>query len=51
MIVFPSRLPEPDQKPGVSNASIVSREVSMSAALCCERVASVEASGPVNAAG
>jgi hypothetical protein len=51
MIVFPSRLPEPDQKPGVLNARIVSREVSTQAAHCCERTASDEANGSVNAAG
>jgi hypothetical protein len=51
MTVFQSRLPEPDQKPGVLNARIVSREISTPAALCCERTASDKASGSVNAAG
>jgi hypothetical protein len=51
MIVSPSRLPEPDQKPCVSNARIVSREIATPAAYCCERVAPDEASGSINAAG
>jgi hypothetical protein len=51
MIAFPSRLPEPALKPGVFNARIVSRELSMTAARRSERVASHESSGSVHAAG
>jgi hypothetical protein len=51
MIASPSRLPEPALKPGVLNARIVSRELSMTAAYRSECVASHESSGSVHAAG